>query len=742
MNSTKAKLLIPLLLATLVLALTPVPLATPDVRPVNYEGCYPNACVDQLHPAHWPFGGTPPIALVASGSPAYGDYYNTTLLFRYLGLTPRYDLFPRNASNAIRIGFTQFGEFVAMLRDRTGGGISMAFYNRSDMFARYEMWVTNNIPYIPPSDWLNGWTLSGNLSTPAGNRFVMFHMYAVYSNRSHAGGGRGLVLYYNATGQPTRWPDASKWRWFPIQARPLEVVYDSPRLLIARGSSEFVGDLGAMTGDNFYDGYRLVAYVNYTLVFPKAFPYAIIYYNYTIDIFVATKLGAGVLFQNASFTIRFQIDQLNARDAAATLRVRFFNVTFGDNVPWGHLLLATPKPLPRSPYNNVTFFALVWPNATEINVTALDYIPVYTLNNYKILLPTGSRHIDAGDVIPFVIFQQKDKLNMRKGIGERATYRGGRMFVYGLTKNSTDWARNSPSADDFIVALINYTLFHIGPGSGDNWRFKVVPSRGHIADVLGSGFLSNSTIPVLDVAPLAYGTVNPLTMDNFTMLPNYGGVPAVLARMTTTLPWFVDAYSRPGLLPYLLINRTFYTTIEGRASRVAGGYLYTVAGPIPNLLTRYAQDMAWWSTYVSDYSGDFFRLNSAYNVSARRAGRPILTAWNGLFQPVVTTTWPPAPNQIGYGIISISVDPNGTKIIQLWGANAQDTYWLSWAYFFGKLGTIRLTRPGTYLVQIYYGNVMLPRALGPPDFSPHGFPSPRAFKIYFTAPYQYYTALN
>jgi hypothetical protein len=123
----------------------------PPDRPINYEGCYPNACVDELSSLHWPFGGTPPTALVASGSPAYGDYYNTTLFFQYLGLTPVPGLFPGSASNAIRIGFTQFGEFVAMLRDRTGGGISMAFYNRPSMFERYEMWATNNMPISPPS---------------------------------------------------------------------------------------------------------------------------------------------------------------------------------------------------------------------------------------------------------------------------------------------------------------------------------------------------------------------------------------------------------------------------------------------------------------------------------------------------------------------------------------------------------------------------------------------------------------
>jgi hypothetical protein len=304
-----------------------------------------------------------------------------------------------------------------------------------------------------------------------------------------------------------------------------------------------LGGVGAMTGDNYFDGYKLTAYVNYTLVFPKAFPYAIIYYNYTIGVYVATKLGAGIRFQNAYFTIRFELDQLNARNTAATLRVSVFDLPFGGQT--GYLLHATPKRLPGSPYNNVTFFALVWPSVTEINVSAIDYIPVYKLNNYKILLPTGSRLNDTQDRIPFVIFQQKETLDMVKGIGERATYKGGRMFVYGLTKNSTNWAA-TPTYDQFINALINYTLFDIGPGL-PNQQFRVVPSRDHIADVLGSGFIRG--IPVLDVAPLVYGTVDPLTMAGFVGLPNYGGVPATLARMTAGSPWFVDAYSRPGLLP-------------------------------------------------------------------------------------------------------------------------------------------------------------------------------------------------
>jgi len=117
----------------------PLPLAVSGDRPTSYVGFHPNARIDQLHPTHWPFGGTTFTALIASGFSAYGDYYNITIFFQYLGLTPIKDLFSGNTSNAIRIGFTQLGEFVAMVNDRATGGISMAFYNQPDMFARYEI---------------------------------------------------------------------------------------------------------------------------------------------------------------------------------------------------------------------------------------------------------------------------------------------------------------------------------------------------------------------------------------------------------------------------------------------------------------------------------------------------------------------------------------------------------------------------------------------------------------------------
>lgn len=700
------------------------PLAAGD-RPTMYLGCYPNACIGTLHPTHWPFGGTPPVAIVASGSPAYGDYYNFTRQLMYLlGTTNPYasprenwrKLFPRNATNAIRVGFTSFGEFVAMLSDGTAGGISMAFYNRPDMFARYEMWATNNIPYIRPADWINGWTLSVNITGADGRHFVMIQLFAVYSNRTHAGGGRGVVIYYNATGIPTKWPDASKWMWRPLSSTPLEIIYDSPRLLVARGSAFYTTDLGFLSPE--LKGFIFTAYVNYTFIFPKAYPYAIVYYNYTVRLFPASKLSPmGAVIRDVAFTIRYELDQLNARTFAATANITMFGVTLGGIR--GNLTLATPT----APYNNVTFFSLILPGTSEYTVYNLTHFVPYAINNYSIVLPTGSRKTTAANVIPFVIHQNKTSPRITVNIGEEGVIRGGFMFVYGLTKNATAWtAPGTTDPDEYIRRLLYYTIFYIDSTALLNY-YTVIPSRGHIADVMGAAFVNvyyNGT-PALDVAPLAYGTVDPTTMGSFVNLPNMGGVPVLLGKLSASFPWFVDTYSRAGFKSWLFTNAT------SRYAMVAGpNLIVTVGGPTPNLVTRYAQDFSWWSPFVASYSGDVFNPYGTYIANSRYAGRPILVAWNDVYQPTVTTTWPPAPNQRGYGVVSVSVDPNGTVILQVWGANAQDTYWTAMAFlgaYFNSLRIYNINRPGTYLVEIVYGNVTLPAWYRIWEVTPYSFRS-------------------
>jgi hypothetical protein len=147
----------------------PDPLIVPGTEPtVLYGNCYPNACVGTLMLDHWPFGGTPPQALLAIGSPAFGDNYSLANQLRYLGvpLNPPVNRWfagpirPGNITSGLRmlstgigIGFTALGEFVATLDNGIGGGLALASYNtRTADLEVTEMWATNRFGYINPAD--------------------------------------------------------------------------------------------------------------------------------------------------------------------------------------------------------------------------------------------------------------------------------------------------------------------------------------------------------------------------------------------------------------------------------------------------------------------------------------------------------------------------------------------------------------------------------------------------------------
>jgi hypothetical protein len=70
-------------------------------------------------------------------------------------------------------------------------------------------------------------------------------------------------------------------------------------------------------------------------------------------------------------------------------------------------------------------------------------------------------------------------------------------------------------------------------------------------------------------------------------------------------------------------------------------------------------------------------------------GSLFTTVWNTARLFTANNAWPPITTTVtrGYAIISTVVDPNGTVILQVWGANAQDTY------FAGKL---LIDQPGTF----------------------------------------------
>jgi len=735
----------------------PEPLVVPGTKPTMlYDDCYPNACVRPLMPNHWPFGGTPPLALVAIGSPAFGDYYNLTNQLLYLGVPlnpPVSRWFGRpiipgnirsglgNLTTGIGIGFTALGEFVATLDNGIGGGLALARYNTttSDL-EKTETWATKDISYIRPADWINGWTLSANLTikddASRRNYWVFLHAFAVYSNRTHAGGGRGVALNLTTApyGTPPSYPP-TRWRLLPFTSgdiKPFTIVYDSPRLLIATGGVKKTVDLSIL--DTNLLGAEVTIEVNFTLIFPKAWPYAIVYYNYSITATMASKLLPFPMYLNSTaFSIRFEIDQVNGAPASVgSYNATIFNRTSCRRVNYT-LLHATPF---DTAFRNITMFAVAYPEATEFTPMRLDKIVPYRINNFDIVLPTGYRRATLASEggspgsIPFVILQWSSRrIDYMSVAGRPATYRNGTMFVYGYAYNVTNWvAARRP--DPYIESLVNSTVLHLptlNPIRHCNatavvcgtrhylFRIGVAGSMADPTDVLALGYgarVINASWFGLDVAPGAFQnlyTGSPVTgMAGFIRLRNFGGLPVVLARLSNTFPDFYDRYYR------FAFNRTFMLNIE----RVVGGNaMFTVGGPVVNMLTRYTQDFAWYAPFIHNYrTAPFpFAFDRYYVAHDPYIGSLFTTVWNTARLFTANNTWPPITDRVtvGYAIISTTVDPNGTVILQIWGANAQDTY------FAGKLlrdQTNRFTDAPAYIIVFTYNYRWRHPPTAPPFF--------------------------
>jgi hypothetical protein len=737
------------------LLITAVALAQMGSPPaILYDNCYPNACVRYLHPTHWPFGGTPPLALVAIGSPAFGDYYNLTNQLLYLGV----NLYPpvsrwfngsiipgqirsglANLTTGIGIGFTALGEFVAVLDNGVGGGIALARYNTatSDL-AVTESWATNNIAFIRPVHWINGWTISANLTikNPNNNKnyWVFLHAFAVYSNGINAGGGRGVALNLTiapfGTSPNTVYPP-SRWMHLPYTAsdiKPFTIVYDSPRLLIATGGVTKTIDLGIL--DTFLRDLYVTIDLNFTLIFPKAWPYAIVYYNYTVTANMSKLFPVPMYLNSTAFSIRFEIDQVNGAPLVGQ-PVGSYNATIFSPTSCGglgyNLLHATPQ---AQRFRNITMFAAVYPMATEFTPkNNFKFVPS-PMNNFDIVLPRGYRRPTLASEgfgpgsIPFVILQwSSGRLDYLASPTSPAKTGNGTMFVYGYAYNVTNWVA-SRNPDRYIRALIERTVLHL-PTLGYSGTFVcghpllhrlgVIGSMADPTDVLALSYRAHF-IPLtaswfgLDVAPGAFQNLftgsSATGIAGFIGLRNFGGLPVVLAKRSNTFPYFLDSYNRFALNKTFMLNRLIpRPEMQAVPFAVYRSTVNTVGGPLVNMFTRYTQDFAWYAPFIHNYmDAPFpFAVSGYYNAYSPYVGSLFITAWNSWYRFTATNSWPPiavVPTR-GYAIISTAVDPNGTAILQVWGANAQDTYYAAKLYkdqyiTFNALGVPALIVEFTY----------------------------------------------
>jgi hypothetical protein len=270
----------------------------------------------------------------------------------------------------------------------------------------------------------------------------------------------------------------------------------------------------------------------------------------------------------------------------------------------------------------------VYPDATEFTTwNTTRFIPS-RLNSFNIVLPTNYKRdtlARAGRTpgsVPLVILQWKsDDLSGRYSAlaGTDIRYNNGVMFIYGYAYNVTNWVvRREP--DPYIKALIEKTIFHLpnvisgGPCADLNLRYRigVAGSMADPTDVFALGFVATrireatgTAVPWygLDVAPGAFQnlyTGSATTgMANFIGLRNFGGLPVVLARLNSTFPYFYDRYNR------FAFNKTFMMNITRPVGRIDSSTvraIFTVGGPIVNMLTRYTQDFAWYAPFIHNYA--------------------------------------------------------------------------------------------------------------------------------------------
>jgi hypothetical protein len=198
-----------------------------------------------------------------------------------------------------------------------------------------------------------------------------------------------------------------------------------------------------------------------------------------------------------------------------------------------------------------------------------------------------------------------------------------------------------------------------------------VLALSHVANAIGSRTWYG--LYGLDIAPGAFQNLytgsSTTGIYNFVKLRNFGGLPVVLANLSSTFPYFYDSYYR------FAFNKTYWLNIK---RVVGGGAIFTVGGPVVNMLTRYTQDFAWYAPFIHNYKDvPFpFAFDKYYVACSSCIGSLYTTVWNTARMFTANDTWPPITNRttVGYAIISTAVDPNGTVILQVWGANAQDTY--------------------------------------------------------------------
>jgi hypothetical protein len=290
-----------------------------------------------------------------------------------------------NASDGLRIGMDEYGEFA------TPKDAGIAYGSNYEMWNLTESWASSD---VYPGYWVQGWVLAVNYTTAAVQRSL--EAYALYSNFSGTKSelGRGCYSWY--------WPYApgsvnSYIMTGQLMPTGVQVLYDSARLAIAR------------TNVIVWDPYVNAAFaqVTFTLVFNKDMKYATVYKD--VKILLDPKVLDSI--QDFCFSERYEIDLARGLNYGNKAYV-YYDANYGTTYYTHPLTLTNTYDVLQAydPNHQFIFFAGYWPNATEYSVYTTLVPNLYRNPMNTTVLPIGTHLADfptppGAPATPWVVVQ-------------------------------------------------------------------------------------------------------------------------------------------------------------------------------------------------------------------------------------------------------------------------------------------------------------------------------------------------
>ncbi len=382
-------------------------------------------------------------AIVVYGTLAedrYDLWQYTYKLYRFAGETPEQAveeakllLFERGGWHDLRVGMTEYGEFL-VVNDTLRAGLALGpDFNASESFAGTG---------VDPQELMNGWLFYIRYKRVFGppyytnDREVL--AWAVGSDGVSPGSGRGVLGKWGSDnfGEPTLWSDPFATQQGTLVPHGIMVLYESARLAIFRTNVSIFDNVD-LTGDGIPDDTDWVADIVFTVVFNKVKKYFIVYKDVVIrltpntveqiDAFVFSNrekldIAAGINTKLDSY-VHFYED---FAQSAYNYPILHWNntdmlIAYNDGDPTNDGIVTDTQ---------YVVFKFYWPNVTEYTVRDPDEMapnPIYytwdpllgivDIDDRDGILPTGTAVADipgplGEPAVPFVIVQWKFERGM------------------------------------------------------------------------------------------------------------------------------------------------------------------------------------------------------------------------------------------------------------------------------------------------------------------------------------------